>query len=280
MPYSILSRITIGFCPCSELASLSCCVTLPVLAAGTTEAEAGCICIFMYVLGTATWKTKSVSGEGPEWEYVMETLVTEGLPASLLATKCTRSPFFSNATNSAGPPAVGCIIIGAPPVIPPMPIIPPMPPITSIALCCGCCGCAMGGASPPSKSISRSATPPPPAGADGSCMPPIPIGWGTGGAPPPFPMSIPPRMSASRSASAGLATAARGAAARGVPFDWGACFAKGSIGLVFFSISGMRSNTPTRIESHWKRAEYSTARCCSSSAIELRKGAINSRTLL
>eukprot|EP00964_Phaeocystis_antarctica_P159751 scaffold130930_cov63-Phaeocystis_antarctica.AAC.4 len=55
---SILSFTRSGFWPCSELASLNCCVTAPELMGGSVSLEAGLICSFMN-FGTATCPEQS-----------------------------------------------------------------------------------------------------------------------------------------------------------------------------------------------------------------------------
>mmetsp|Transcript_17545 Transcript_17545/g.45336 ORF Transcript_17545/g.45336 Transcript_17545/m.45336 type:complete len:384 (+) Transcript_17545:256-1407(+) len=290
MVMSTLMRITSGFCPCIELASLRFCVTTPPLEGGTVEPDAGCICIFMY-FGTAAWKVSSVIGDASEFVKVASTVVTLGLAASFEAAKRIVSPCFSNAMKVAGP-------LGEAVIIPPAAGIAPIavsagaPPIAGMAGV----GAGATGVESPSKSINMSAAPlppppprPPPAVAAGMTM--LPIAGGAGGAPPAgtdgAPISTPPRMSASRSASP--PTGFDGAAAATAPpppplpapLPFAALAVRGAAsgsGFCFFSRAGMRSSTPCRMESHWKSDEYSTARCCISSAIDERYGAISSRT--
>mmetsp|Transcript_21692 Transcript_21692/g.58400 ORF Transcript_21692/g.58400 Transcript_21692/m.58400 type:complete len:253 (-) Transcript_21692:1385-2143(-) len=143
-------------------------------------------------------------------------------------------------------------------------------------------GAGEGDASP-RRSISMSAAPAPP-------PPPPPMGLATApkagacgvaacgaGAP----MSMPPRMSASKSCSPaglGACTAATGAPP---PFDSAPPPTAASCAawfFFFFSMAGMRSSTPDRMLVCAKSDEYSTERCCSSSAMEVRKGSMSERT--
>merc|ERR1719486_396106 len=98
----------IGFCPWSELASLNCCVTAPLL-----------ICSFMY-FGTATWKAKPVIGAPCALANDASTIVMLALLGSLAHEKLIVSPFLLYAWKGVGPPP-------PPPMLMP-PIIASRPP--------------------------------------------------------------------------------------------------------------------------------------------------------
>ena len=79
--YSILTFSTTGFWPCIELATLNCCVVLPLLFGGTDGDDGGVILSCMY-LGTATWKLRPSIGAPVEFVKPASMFVMLGLLGS------------------------------------------------------------------------------------------------------------------------------------------------------------------------------------------------------